>query len=117
LRDKSVYAAYYKRDHRRAADEFQCFTPTGERVGLRGGLSADLARSGANLRTYRLACAATGEYTQFHGGTVPAGMAAIVTAVNRVTGVYEAELAIRLVLVANNNLIVYTNSSTDPYNN
>jgi len=117
LRDKSVYASYYKRDYRRAADEFECFTPTGETVGVRGELSAGLARSGANLRTYRLACAATGEYTQFHGGTVSAGLAAIVTAVNRVTGVYERELAIRLVLVANNNLIVYTSASTDPYNN
>jgi len=73
--------------------------------------------SGEQLRTYRLALAATGEYTSFHGGTVTAGMSAIVTTVNRVNGVYEREVAIRMVLVANNNLIVYTNSSTDPYTN
>jgi uncharacterized repeat protein (TIGR01451 family) len=62
-----------------------------------------------------LACAATAEYTQFYGGTVAGGLAAIATAVNRVTGVYESELGIRLVLVANNNLLVYTNTATDPY--
>lgn len=73
--------------------------------------------SGNQLRTYRLALAATGEYTTFHGGTVPLGLAAIVTAMNRVNGVYEKEVAIRMVLVANNDLIVYTNSSTDPYSN
>lgn len=72
---------------------------------------------GPQLRKYRLACAATGEYTQYHGGTVALGQAAIVTAINRVTGVYEKEVAIRLELVANNSSIVYTNPATDPYNN
>ncbi len=72
---------------------------------------------GDSLLTYRLAVAATGEYTAFHGGTVAAGQAAIVTAINRVTGIYEREVAIRLILVANNNLLVYTNAGTDPYTN
>ena len=76
-----------------------------------------LPPTGSQLRTYRLAMAATGEYTIFHGGTVPLGLAAIVTSVNRVDGVYEREVAVRMVLVANNNLIVYTNPSTDPYTN
>lgn len=81
----------------------------------------DLARTrittavGPQLRTYRLACAATGEYTTYHGGTVELGQAAIVTAINRVTGVYEKEVAVRLILVANNSSIVYTNPSSDPY--
>lgn len=72
---------------------------------------------GTQLRTFRLANAATGEYTAFFGGTVAAGQAAIVTAINRVTGLYEKDLAIRLTLVATNSNIVYTNSATDPYTN
>ena len=43
-----------------------------------------LPPTGSQLRTYRLAMAATGEYTAFHGGTVALGLAAIVTSVNRV---------------------------------
>ena len=38
-------------------------------------------RSGDVLRTYRLAMAAQGEYTQFHGGTVAGALAGIVTGV------------------------------------
>jgi uncharacterized repeat protein (TIGR01451 family) len=117
LRDRSVYASYYKRDYRRLAEDFQCLTPSGDTAGMPAAAPAHLALSGANLRTYRLACAADGEYTAFQGGTVAAGMAAVVTAVNRVTGVYESELAIRLVLVANNDLLIYTNANTDPYSN
>ena len=74
-------------------------------------------RSGEQLRTYRLAVACTGEYATFYGGTVNGAMNGIVTSVNRVDGVYEKEVAVRMVLVANNSAIVYTNASTDPYTN
>jgi hypothetical protein len=72
---------------------------------------------GTQLSRYRLAMAADGEYTQFQGGTVAAGLAAVVTTTNRVSGIYERDLAVRFILVANNDLIIYTNPSTDPYNN
>ncbi|MCK5896928.1 MAG: hypothetical protein KAG20_08985, partial [Cocleimonas sp.] len=69
------------------------------------------------LHTYRLAVAATAEYTQFFGGTVEQGLAAIVTTINRVNEIYERDLAIRLILIAENNQIIYTDSRTDPYTN
>jgi subtilisin-like proprotein convertase family protein len=68
-------------------------------------------------RTYRLALAATGEYTAFHGGTVALALAAQVTTMNRINGVYEREMAIHMNIIANNNLIIYTNGATDPYTN
>jgi uncharacterized repeat protein (TIGR01451 family) len=73
--------------------------------------------SGGQLRTYRLAVAATGEYTQYQGGTVPLALAEIVTAVNRVSGIYEREVAVKLELIANNEDIIYTDGATDPYSN
>jgi hypothetical protein len=73
------------------------------------------------LKTYRLAIAATGEYTAFHSSPSPAnvldGMAAIVTAMNRVNGIYESELGIRMILVANNDQIVFTDPITDGFSN
>ncbi len=68
-------------------------------------------------RTYRLALAATGEYTAFHGGTVALAQAAQVTTMNRVNGVYMRDFAVTMTIIANNNLLIYTNSGTDPYTN
>ncbi len=76
-----------------------------------------LSRSGTHLRTYRLAVAATGEYTRFHGGTVALGQAAIVTAINRVGGIYQTELSIAFRLVANNDQLVFTDPASDGYTN
>ena len=113
-----IYACYYKRDYLSDYNDFQCLVPENAKADFsKQTITKQILSPGGYLRTYRLACAATAEYTQFQGGTVAAGMAAIVTAINRVSGVFEAELSIRLSLVANNNLLVYTNTSTDPYNN
>lgn len=70
---------------------------------------------GDEVRVYRLAVAAAGEYTQFHGGTVGDALAAIVTTVNRVSAIYEREVAVRLQLVAENDRIIYTDPAADPY--
>lgn len=86
-------------------------------IASRGEYTFEAARSGRQLRTYRLAVSATGEYTAFHGGNVPSAQAAIVTAINRVTGIYESELAIRLQLVANNSSVIYVDAATDPFTN
>lgn len=69
------------------------------------------------FREYRLALACTGEYAAFHGGTVAGALAAMNTTMNRVNGVFAQEVAIRCVIIANNNAIIYTNSGTDPFTN
>lgn len=68
-------------------------------------------------RTYSLALSATGEYTAFHGGTVALAQAAQVTTINRVNGVYMRDLAVTLTIIANNNILIFTNAGTDPFTN
>ena len=111
--EKLVYITYYK-SKLKAGDTWECLL---NETSSQRELIRELDATGEQLRTYRLACAATGEYTAFHGGTVALGQAAIVTSVNRVNGVYEKDVSVRMTLVANNTSIVYTNSSTDPYTN
>lgn len=77
---------------------------------------------GPTLRTYRLANATTVEYSTFHGSTVSLVLAAVVTAVNRVVGVYEKEIAVRMQLIPNNDTLIYSTAngyttSSDPYSN
>ena len=72
--------------------------------------------NGGTLRSYRLALAATAEYTNYHGGATGA-LSAMVTAINRVNGIYERDLAVRMVLIPNTDLLIYTSSVSDPYTN
>jgi hypothetical protein len=116
--DDSVYVSYYKKDFGDPAEqpfaeqllEAQAAPPT---LSLQAALS-----TGPTLRTYRLAVAANSDYSTYHNGgsgSKAPVMAAITTSINRVTGIYEREVAVRLQLVANNDLIIFTNPATDPY--
>ena len=69
------------------------------------------------LRTYRLALACTGEYAQFHGGTVSGAMSAMNTSMARVNFLYERECTITMILVPNNDTLIFLNGATDPYSN
>lgn len=71
--------------------------------------------SGSELKTYRIAIAADNDYVEFHGGTVEGALSAIVTTLNRVTGIFEKELGISFQLVAENDQIIYTTAASDPY--
>jgi len=61
------------------------------------------------FRSYRLAVATTGEYSNFFGafnsGQSALVLSQVVTAINRVNEVYEADLTVRLILIANTNAV------------
>jgi hypothetical protein len=124
-----TYISYYKHDYNpgdKNRREMTCKAPdeaggnNARHISIPASPLAGMSfagRSGAQLTTYRLAVAATGEYTQFQGGTVSSALSAIVTSVNRVNQIYERDAAIHLQLVNNNSSVIYTNAATDPYTN
>jgi hypothetical protein len=67
------------------------------------------------LRTLRFAVACTGEFAQDHGGTRQSALAAIVDYSNRLSAIFERDMAIRFVLVAENELLINLDGATDPY--
>ncbi len=71
------------------------------------------------FRSYRLAIATTGEYSNFFGATSPAQsglvLSQVITAINRVNEVYEADLAVRLILIANTTAVFYYDPGGDPF--
>jgi hypothetical protein len=116
------YHCYYRNDymnHFRGTKDHRCLVDEDDQSlealdipeVQRGG------RSGEQLRTYRLALACTGEYASFHGGTVSGALSAMVVTMNRVNGVYEREFAVRMVIIDNNDDIIFLDGNTDPYTN
>jgi hypothetical protein len=96
---------------RQQAKAMSCFTKADTRLykQVANGRSPD-----CSLRVYRLALAATGEYTAFQGG-VEAALAAQAVSLNRINGIFEKELAIRFQMPENNDRLIFTDSILDPY--
>jgi len=121
--DATHHVAYRRADLLSAEGQWRELSPIPESADTpparqAAASPAPLARTiGPQLRTYRLALATTGEYSTFHGGTVPLVHNALVAAVNRVNGIFRPELGVRLVLVANNDSLIHLDAATDPYTN
>ena len=131
-KDKQQYISYSRKDLPASLEPFVCHVE--DAIGPR---PADLnehsnEHRGADdgmLRTFRLALAANGEYSQWHlnnQGVDPgasdavkkaAVLAAQNTAMTRVNGIYERDVAITMVIIPNNEDIIFLNPATDGLDN
>ncbi|MDT8451818.1 MAG: M12 family metallo-peptidase [Gammaproteobacteria bacterium] len=118
------YYSYYKHNYvSTASREFSCGVKTEsdtqspvEEFKTTELVTAARTSTGDKI-SYRIAVAATGEYSQKVGGGIVANtLAEINTAISRINEIYERDLAIKLILVDNNDRIIYTDASGDPYN-
>ena len=133
-RDDRRYVSYTEFDHDQDHEKLTCSTETGlededldhdhdhgskeHKKSFSGMDSMSRLTRFSNesaLSTYRIAVAANGQYTSYHGGTVQAGLNAINTLLTGLNFILETDLGVRVELVANNDLVVYTDANTDPF--
>ena len=126
-RGANVYASYFKRDrpgtpvscgvdelHSSAFNPLKVEQDRGSTVS-RDGLSEGASTEG-ELRTYRAAFAMTGDYTiRYAFGDVSLAQSQLVTMINRLNLVFERDLSMRLVLIADNHELIFADPATDPY--
>ncbi|MCQ4138433.1 reprolysin-like metallopeptidase [Chryseobacterium sp. EO14] len=116
-KDLSIYVVYKKSDKKDDLSKFECTVIDVAQKGVANttNLVARPNADDAKLRTFRLALSCTGEYATYFGGTKANALAAMNNTMTRVNGVFEKDFAARMVLIANNDSVIYTNASTDPY--
>ncbi|MCF6296330.1 MAG: M12 family metallo-peptidase, partial [Flavobacteriaceae bacterium] len=112
--DLSQYTIYKREDRTDDFSNFECEVTETVSKTISGSTAYKNADD-AILRTYRLAMSATGEYTAYHGGTKALALAAINTTMTRVNGIFENDFNVTMVLIANTDAVIYTNSGSDPY--
>ncbi len=117
---KEEYIVFDRAKWPKNIDPFHCgveeINPSEPEPQIFGSRSLD-----CQFRSYRLAQATTGEYSNYFGATSAAQsglvLSAVTTSINRINGVYEYDLTIRLILVANTTAVFFYNPTTDPYTN
>jgi subtilisin-like proprotein convertase family protein len=126
-KDLNNYIVYSRKDIQ-PARQFGCLVQDEQAmIEEYGRLDNQVMVNDGNLRQYRLALACTIEYSAFHltaAGT-PAGadlatkksvvLSAMVVSMNRVNGIYERDMAVRMNIIANNENIIFIDS--DSYSN
>jgi hypothetical protein len=118
--DPSRLLAYYAGDVPGHQD-WVCWTRGDPEVKAEAEEGESGTRAIQSLRTFRLAMACTGEYGVHHSTlqgnppNVADALAAIVTVVSRSNVVFEQDLAVRFVLVANNAQAIFIDPATDPF--
>lgn len=121
LENGSDFYILYNKSSRKHSEKLDCKTIDNLSKSLKNSnFNLKVDEGGANdqtLQKFRIAISTTGEYTNFHGGTVAGALAAINATLTRVNEIFETDMAVTFELISNNNLVIYTNAGTDPYSN
>ncbi|MFN8324284.1 MAG: zinc-dependent metalloprotease family protein [Flavobacteriaceae bacterium] len=113
--DLTTYTVYKKADKAASLNKFECSVVDAVNADVQMGAMLRPNADDATLRTFRLAMSCTGEYGVYFGGTKALALAAINASITRCNGVFEKDFGVRMEIIANTDLVIYTNASTDPY--
>ncbi len=116
-REDKEHKVIYTRDELINKHKWECLVDKSHAVPP--APESHLRAGDCQFRQYQLAVTATGEYSNHHGATSAAQsnlvQSAVVTTINRVNQVFEIDLAVRMILIGNNDAIYYYNPATDPF--
>jgi len=112
--NKSEYVLFKAADNAESKMILDCKT-TDVVSENKSAATAKTASNAKQLKTLRLALSCTGEYTAYFGGTKAGALAGMNATLTRVNGIFERDLSVRLILIPNNEAVVYTDAATDPY--
>lgn len=116
--DKSQYVVFASKSTL-GKDKLNCSTKeiSNSQKTAKNTLASKETANNKVFKTLRLALSCTGEYAAYFGGTKAGALAGMNATLTRVNGIFNRDLAIKLVLIANNDAVIYTNATTDPYSN
>ncbi len=130
IKDKGSYISYSKKDLPANPDTFECLVEDNFKTDFsEQQIPTTKNANDGKLRTFRLAVACTGEYSEFHLNNqgISSGvsdelkkevvLSAVNTTMTRVNGIFERDLAITMVLVSNNTGIIFLDTDTDNLSN
>ena len=123
-KDNKEYIVYKTSDLKEEDVNFKCKVEETTKVKKFTNIQSKLLTDG-NLRTFRLALVCSGEYAQFHlnNQSIPSSateaikkeavLSAMNTSMTRVNGVFEKDLAVTMVIVGNNDSVIFLDAATD----
>jgi hypothetical protein len=123
-KDNQEYIVYKTIDLKEEDAIFKCEVEETTKSKTFSNMQAKVVNDG-NLRTFRLALVCSGEYAQFHlnnqgiseSASEAAKKTAVLSAMNttmtRVNGVFEKDLAVKMIIVADNDKVIFLDAATD----
>ena len=126
-KDNKSYLVYKRSSLTPEEEHFTCLVEETTSKTVFSPLEFAKNPNDGKLRTYRLALVCSGEYADFHLGpnqqNIPstatdqvkkaAVLSAMNTSMTRVNGVFEKDLSVKMVLVSNNDQLIFLDKNTD----
>ena len=112
---ESQYMVFASKNNNLSKSRLACATIDMPNVVSNYGSTSKIGASNKVFKTLRLALSCTAEYTTYFGGTKTGALTGMNATMTRVNAIFARDLAVKLVLIPNNEAVIYTDVSTDPY--